>query len=218
MKPVGNKIIVFSKAPIAGEVKTRMIPKLGAAGASELHHRLLQHTLQMCHQADIATIDLYCSPNTEHPIFQQLQQQYALNLHPQQGENLGQRMYHAMAMALQTSSRIILIGSDCPWLTAEHLQTAFDALNSPIQLAIAPAVDGGYVLIAANAICPEIFQNIQWSTSRVYPQTQDAIKHIGWQYNELTTLYDLDTADDLKQLNRQQQQQFLADIPLPTEA
>ena len=204
------KIIVLAKAPIAGQAKTRMIPQLGEAGAAQLQQRLLQHTISLCHQAQLADIALYCSPNTQQPIFQQLQQEYGISLHQQQGNDIGQRMHHAIEEQLRQKSKVVLVGTDCPSLNAGHLKAAFDSLSQQSPLAIAPAKDGGYVLIAATRIHPAIFQNIHWSSERVYAQTQQAIKQLGWQHTQLQILRDLDTPDDLKYLNKQQRQILLA--------
>lgn len=217
MSSTSCKIIVLAKAPISGYAKTRMIPQLGKAGAAELQQRLLQQTINMCHQAQLADIDLYCSPDTQQPIFGQLQQQYAINLYQQQGNDIGQRMYQAITEGLQHADKVVLVGTDCPSLETSHLKSAFDSLKPQSPLAIAPAEDGGYVLMAATAIHPSIFQNIHWSSSHVYAQTCQAIKQLGWLHTQLDTLRDLDTPDDLKYLNKQQRQILLAQADINTE-
>jgi len=218
MKQSSCKIIVLAKAPIAGSAKTRMIPQLGKKGAAKLQHRLLQHTIDMCHRAELADIALYCSPDVQQAVFQQLQQDYAISLHQQQGNDIGQRMLHAIEEQLQQADKVILIGTDCPTLSARHLKAAFNSLSKQNPLAIAPAEDGGYVLIAASAIHPAIFQNIHWSSSRVFIQTQQAVEQLGWAYTQLDTLRDLDTPDDLKYLSNQQRETFLAQADINTEA
>ncbi len=204
-----SRIIIFSKAPLEGEVKTRMIPELGAKGAAQLHRRLLESTVEMACSSNLAEVELHCAPDSRHAFFRQLQNRYPVRLRTQQGKDLGERMFQAIYQSLQSRQRVVLIGTDCPPLNRLHLQTALGSLSHDSPLSIAPAQDGGYVLIAASAIHPRVFQGINWGSEQVYAQTCQAINQLGWQHNRLDTLWDLDRPQDLQKLSPQQQQYYL---------
>src|SRR3989344_6042489 len=109
-------LIIFAKAPIPGETKTRLIPRIGSQGAVELHQHLVLHTLKTATQARLCPIELWCTPSPDHPFFQDCAQKFDVTLHTQQGIDLGQRMAHAIDTVLRYKRYVILIGSDCPSL------------------------------------------------------------------------------------------------------
>src|SRR3972149_4705943 len=95
------RILLFAKTPVAGEVKTRLIPRLGAEGAADLYKQLLRRTLAtLCHD-ELAPVELWCTPSMHHPLFKQHQHEFCLTLHEQQGADLGARMLYAAQTVLQ---------------------------------------------------------------------------------------------------------------------
>jgi len=192
--------LVFARAPVAGKVKTRLIPRLGAEGAAKLHEQLVRHTLAQARAANLGDIILCCTPDVAHPFFSRCAEECATTLWPQPAGDLGKRMYTALAWALQSAARVILVGSDIPALDAGVFRAASTTLESDSDLVLAPAEDGGYALLGARKIDPAIFRDVDWSTARVMRQTRERIRALGWSWRELPTLWDVDRPDDIDRL------------------
>ena len=189
-------IMVFARAPITGQVKTRLIPTLGAAGAAELHAAFLEQTLNTVSQLDDTAIQLYCQPDTHHPLFRQAADRTVLSLHAQQGSDLGERMANAFADNLPRYHKVLVIGCDCPALTPDDLRAAIEALDNK-EAVIIPAHDGGYVLLGLKTFSPLIFTDIDWSTDRVFEQTTRQLDAAGLHWTSLGPKHDIDRPDDL---------------------
>ncbi|MFZ2288197.1 MAG: TIGR04282 family arsenosugar biosynthesis glycosyltransferase [Halopseudomonas yangmingensis] len=185
-------LLIFAKAPVPGQVKTRLIPALGAEGACALYLRLLEHCLQQTADWSGPRL-LYCAPDTQHPALQRLTTQHGLQLRVQQGEDLGQRMGNALA---QHPEGALLIGSDCPDLGCQHLQAAAEALRQH-DCAILPSKDGGYVLIGLRRPHAAPFADMQWSHPQVLADTRLRLQQAGLSLWLGETLWDLDEPEDL---------------------
>jgi hypothetical protein len=191
-------LIIFCKAPIPSQVKTRLIPELTAEQAAELHIELSIKTLQRAVQSNLCPVQLWCTPTTGHDFFTASEAAYPLVLKQQQGADLGERMHHAFCSALADYSHALLMGCDCPSLTEQDLEQALTALNQENDVVLAPAEDGGYVLIGLNRPHPELFDNMPWGTARVLEQTRDRIERYKLRHHELSEQWDLDTPEDLE--------------------
>ncbi|HEY8037778.1 MAG TPA: TIGR04282 family arsenosugar biosynthesis glycosyltransferase [Methylobacter sp.] len=191
-------LMIFCKAPIPGQVKTRLIPELTAEQAAELHTELSIKTLQRATLSNLCPVQLWCTPSTEHVFFTSSKAAYPLVLKQQQGIDLGERMHHAFCSALADYSHAVLMGCDCPSLTEQDLEQALTALNQENEVVLAPAEDGGYVLIGLNSPHPELFDNMSWGTELVLEQTRNRIERYKFRYHELSEQWDLDTAEDLE--------------------
>jgi hypothetical protein len=191
-------LMIFCKAPVPGQVKTRLIPELTAEQAAELHAELSTKTLQRAIQSNLCPVQLWCTPTTGHDFFTAAQAIYPLTLKQQQGTDLGERMHHAFCSALTDYSHALLMGCDCPSLTEQDLEQALMALNRENEVVLAPAEDGGYVLIGLNRPRPELFNDMPWGTAQVLSQTRNRIERYKFRCHELTEQWDLDTAEDLK--------------------
>jgi uncharacterized protein len=197
-----SKLIIFSKAPIPGQVNTRLIPVLGADGAAKLHQDMLEQKLRMTHDKQIAPIELYCWPDKHHPYFQQISSRFTLKLHSQTGADLGKRMASALQQALSNYRQAVIIGTDCPPLDQQYLTEAFQALTQGADAVIGPASDGGYVLLGLSRFDQTIFEGIDWGKESVFSQTIARLRQLEFNYVELTTLWDVDTPDDLIRYNQ----------------
>lgn len=200
MRFADARIIVFAKPPIPGHAKTRLIPALGERGASDLHARLVRHTLATATQKKLCQVDLYCADNPQHPFFIECQQDFPVRLKIQRGADLGQRMANAFDEALTSARHIILIGSDCPSLTTTDLEQAIESLIAGHNCVLKPAADGGYVLIGLRASNHNIFSDINWGSDRVLEQTRIKLLAIDWHWQELDCTWDLDRPEDLAKL------------------
>ncbi len=197
------KLIIFSKAPDAGQVKTRLIPALGRDGAAKLHRDMLEHKLRMVRDNEISPTDLYCFPDPQHPYFQHIAAGFGLNLYTQTGTDLGQRMANALQTALNTHSMVVIIGSDSPPLDLEYLKSAFQSLGQGHDAVIGPALDGGYVLLGLRRFNSKLFTSIDWGTNRVLTQTRERLQQLGFSWIELDPLWDVDRPEDLIKYQKQ---------------
>jgi len=157
--------MVFARAPLAGRVKTRLAPRLGAAGAARLQMRLIRHAVHTAVDAHCGPVELHVT--RRHGFFDSFDTEVKL----QRGRDLGERMHHALCSALRCHRTAILIGADCPSLTAADLRRAARWLKGGANLVLAPAEDGGYALIGARRISSRVFANVEWGSSSVMAQT-----------------------------------------------
>lgn len=194
-----RRLIIFSKAPVAGQVKTRLQPDIGPEACAELQERMIRKTLVTAIASSADRILLYTWPDTHHPLFQDLGKQHNISILSQSGDSLGERMSHALYQTLKTQGPVVLIGTDCPALTPTILDQCFDALEQGTDCVLVPAVDGGYVLIGMNRHHAEIFEDIDWGTEHVLEQTLERLKRSGPSYQCLPALNDIDTLSDLKE-------------------
>lgn len=193
----GCALLVFARAPIAGQAKTRLIPALGAEGAAALQHRLLDNTLQVAAAVEGSDLQLWCSPDTDHPAFVRAAGAYPLTRHRQQGADLGARMGHALKAALDSHSHAIIIGTDCPELGAKDLRKCIEQLKSGCDAVIGPAADGGYYLLGLNRFEPSLFPGVDWGSGRVLGQTLERLERAAMRCGRLVLKHDLDRPDDL---------------------
>ncbi len=194
MKFPDSKIIIFCKAPISGTVKTRLLPVLSEQQAAELHSKLATKTISQAIKSQLCPVEIWCSPELDHPFFQT----FKIDLKKQKGNDLGERMHHALQTTLEHSSSAILIGIDCPSLTIEDLDQAFTQLEEGSDVVIAPAEDGGYTLIGMTKNNDGLFNNIDWGTSKVFDQTIVKINKHDLHCYKLTMQWDVDRPEDLQ--------------------
>lgn len=199
-------ILIFAKAPVAGAVKTRLIPALGGQGAARLHERLARHCIAQASAAGLCPVQLWCAPDAAHPFFAQCQKEFGVTLHTQQGNDLGTRMAHALSEALNSAlpsaghsaGYAVVIGTDCPALSAHDLGEALSALEEGYDAVLGPAEDGGYVLLGLRRVALELFENIPWGTEQVLGMTRARLKQLQWRWHELPARRDVDRPQDIE--------------------
>jgi rSAM/selenodomain-associated transferase 1 len=191
-------LMIFCKAPVPGQVKTRLMPELTAEQAAGLHTELSTATLQRAALSKLCPVQLWCTPSIDHIFFTESKAAYPLLLKQQQGADLGERMHLAFCSALASYSRALLMGCDCPSMTEQDLEQALIALNEDNEVVLAPAEDGGYVMIGLSQPRPKLFDNMPWGTDRVLAQTRSRIERYKLRHRELNEQWDLDTPQDLE--------------------
>jgi rSAM/selenodomain-associated transferase 1 len=189
-------LLIFCKAPIAGQVKTRLQPALTAEQAADVHRRLVRMTLKRAFRQPLCPVVLCCAPDTGHVFFRRCAADYPLDLAGQRGNDLGERMRNAFIDALTLYRQAILIGCDCPSLRADDLHHALAALRGGSDAVISPATDGGYVLIGVKADQPALFSGIPWGSDRVMAETRRRAREAGLSLHELKPQWDVDTIED----------------------
>ena len=197
MKQTGGILQIFSKPPLAGEVKTRLIPALGEAGALALYQQLLEHTLSTARNSGFAGIELWCTDSRDGGI-RALAARYNVRLQQQSGSHLGERMANALNVALARAQYAVLMGCDCPALQADDLRRAAGWLRSGADAVLGPASDGGYYLIALRRPLLDLFTDIAWGTGEVLETTRTRLRRAGVTWHELPEYRDIDRPEDLQ--------------------
>jgi rSAM/selenodomain-associated transferase 1 len=198
-----GRLLIFARAPEPGRVKTRLAPHLGAEAAAGLHRELTVCALDLALQAELAPVELHVTPDTRHPSILSLLEERPVPTRAQRGADLGERMHGALEQALRGSAFALLIGTDCPVMTADYLDAACRQLQSGTDLVIGPAEDGGYVLIGVRCRCPALFEAIPWGTDGVLQATRARAQALRLRYAELGVLWDIDTLADLERWRAQ---------------
>ncbi len=183
-------VLVFSRAPVPGRVKRRLVPSLGAWRAARLHLRLTRHALRTAAAAACGPVELHLTQR--HALFPKRELQ--------KGANLGERMQRALARALRRHRGAILVGSDCPALRAADVRRAARLLAGGCDVVLGPAEDGGYVLIGVRRVSPRLFDGIAWGTPGVYAATAQRLAAMGYRWSTLRPLWDVDRPADLQRL------------------
>lgn len=189
-------ILVFSKAPIEGEVNTRLIPDIGVQAATQLQKDLLHQRLTMLTTADLCAVKLMCAPNKEHPCFISCEEQYPISLSKQSGVDLGERIINGTKLALKHYKFCIVIGTDAPALDGDVIKQAIDSLHKNTDVVFVPAEDGGYVLAGLGQRHDYLFQDITWGSAQVMQQSRDTLDRHHVSYQELATCWDVDRLED----------------------
>ena len=186
-----NKLIIFIKNVVAGKVKTRIAKTMGHDKAMQAYRELLDHTRTVASNTDCER-NLYYSPSIiEYDEWPNDQFQKKL----QSGGDLGDRISAAFKQELQVKSKTIIIGSDCGDLSSKILDLAFAKLEK-YDVVLGPTFDGGYYLIGMNKYIPQLFEDIPWSTEKVYPLTLTKVLLQGCSFFELPMLSDIDYEED----------------------
>jgi uncharacterized protein len=192
-------IAIFARAPVAGQAKTRLIPRLGAEGAAALQHALIRRTLRTAFVANLGSVSLWCAPDCDHPAFINCSDQFGVPLYTQHGADLGARMFRAFTR-LCGRGEALVIGTDCPALTVGELRAAAGALQRGNDAVFVPAEDGGYVLVGLRHPIASLFYGIPWGSDLVMEHTRARLRSAGLRWQELTPLWDVDRPEDIERL------------------
>ncbi|MBF0357906.1 MAG: TIGR04282 family arsenosugar biosynthesis glycosyltransferase [Magnetococcales bacterium] len=188
---------VLGRAPVAGEVKTRLIPYLGVEGAAKAHEQLLAHVVGVagnwCGKSPSRQCNLWCTPDTTHPYFDSLSAVKQRYVQPQ--GDLGQRMAAIVAYGLKSADRVVLLGGDGVSVSAALL-TEVEAALAEVPVVMATADDGGYILLGLTSPAPTLFSDIPWGTENVAKETRLRLKSLGWQWREFPGQWDVDRPED----------------------
>ena len=195
-------VIVFARAPLPGRAKTRLAAKLGAWGAARLQARLTERAVQTAIASRCGPVELHGTPRASHPFFLRVRRRYSVVMREQSGDDLGERMHHALRAALQRHRYALLIGVDAPELRARDLRRALRLLRSGCDVVLAPAEDGGYALIACRRAPRPIFERIDWGGNDVQSQTVERFAQLRLRWRALRTVWDVDRPADVERLRQ----------------
>lgn len=182
-------LIIFTKNPELGKVKTRLARSTGDEMALEIYRKLIAHTQKEIVQSGIDLIVYYSSMIEANDGWK------ATSKRLQSEGDLGNKMSEAFKIELEVYDKVCIIGTDCGELATAHIQQAFAKLADH-DFVIGPANDGGYYLLGMKSFHPEIFQDVDWSTDQVLIQTMDKINALQETFYLLPELIDVDTIED----------------------
>lgn len=195
-------LIIFAKAPIPGQVKTRLSPPLTPDEAATLHGTFVLDALERSRDAAKQlrlswNRFLACSPSPVHAFFKVLEARHGVHLLPQIGDDLGARMSHAFQHVFTLGYRYALLtGTDLPLLPGSSYGDAIKLLADH-DVVLGPALDGGYYLIGLKRLIPDLFADIPWSTNDVLSLTVQKAEALGLRTGLLPVCRDVDRLEDL---------------------
>lgn len=194
----------MTKAPRAGQVKTRMTPPLTPEEAAALNICFLR---DMAGAISIAAAKgnargfaVYTPAGAAGAYTEIMPADF--HLLTQRGEALGERMMFAFEDLFRLGlASVCLIGSDSPTIPPEVFTEAAAILEQPENtVVLGPTEDGGYYLIGLNRMQPGLFKDIAWSTESVFKQTCESARQLGLKVHLLPTWYDVDNDITLRRL------------------
>jgi len=200
-------LLVFSRYPRLGKVKTRLAPLLSPVGCLELHRSLLLDTLERVSSLGVAT-HLFlaeCSSSELSAFASDAGVPSEIGIHHQSGDDLGERMWNAYREVRRDGDRVVFLGTDSPSLPIRYLREGWERLEDQ-PVVIGPVEDGGYYLLGLSQARQEVFEGIDWGTPFVLDQT--IAKLNPGAYHLLPSWYDVDTPSDLRRLEQDLNQRF----------
>ena len=188
-----NLLLVFTRNPKLGKVKTRLAKTIGNQKALDIYKLLLQHTKETIQNINCDKAIYYSEEIQENDIWENLHFQK----HLQNGKDLGGRMYNAFKNTFNKDyEKAVIVGTDIFELQPKQINEAFKALDKH-EVVIGPAKDGGYYLLGLKKLHHEIFMNKKWGTETIFQETMQDLNNV--DVHLLVELNDIDTYDDLKQ-------------------
>ncbi len=197
MSKIDAQLLIFTKNPVPGKVKTRIGNDKGHDVALKVYLNLLRYTSKLTSQLENVSLKVFFNQTIEgDEIWPSETFEKALQV---EGD-LGIKMADAFQNGLISAEKIVLIGSDCAALKTSHIEEAFEKLNH-YDVVIGPALDGGYYLIGMTKFHKELFDNMPWSEEHLMNETISRIHSLGLKPYYLEKLSDIDFWEDWKKLN-----------------
>jgi hypothetical protein len=203
MEPI--PILLFAKAPVPGQVKTRLLPTLGAEGAAQLAEKLAEASIVAAGASGVGPVSLWGMPDCSHPFFARMAESHGVELCRQEGADLGERMDRALGCVLRRHPAALLAGTDLCRPTPQLFRDAAAILaTGTAEATLVPSLDGGYVLIGLRRRCPELFSGLDWGTGGVCGETLGRMCRLGLSCGLMPVERDLDTPADYAEWMRHQ--------------
>lgn len=187
-----NRLIIFTRNPELGKVKTRLAKTVGDEMALKIYQFLLDKTQEVAQKVSSDKAVFYSekivdNDNWNPEIFQK---------HLQIGSDLGIKMQYAFEQSFEKGyEKVAIIGSDLYDITPQIIENAFEKLTST-DVVLGPAKDGGYYLLGMKAIRKPIFQHKKWGTATVLQETLEDLKDK--KVSLLEELNDVDVFEDIE--------------------
>jgi rSAM/selenodomain-associated transferase 1 len=193
-------VVLMAKAPVAGRVKTRLCPPLSPAEAKRLYASMLGDAAEEISSVGRIARYLFLDPPAAADATREAPFS-GFERFPQRGKDLGERMWDAAATAFRLgAARVVIVGGDCPSLSAGRLRRAFRELREGAEAVFGPSADGGYYLVGLARPDERLFRGIPWSTPAVLPDSAARCRALSIPFSFLQPERDVDTGEDLRAL------------------
>jgi len=187
-----NLLIIFTRNPILGKVKTRLAKTVGDKTALDIYTFLLKKTKEITLDSPCDKVVYYSEKIIKNDIWNC----NSFRKEVQSGEDLGAKMKNSFYDAFENNYRkVVLIGSDIYDLESYHINEAFKKLDTN-DVVMGPALDGGYYLIGLKKMHPKIFDNKRWGSSTVRKDTLKNLEKV--DVHLLPVLNDVDVIEDIE--------------------
>lgn len=194
-----NALIIFSKAPRPGTVKTRMQPELSPDQSRTLYMAMVEDLTATFANADSFNLLIHYWPTDAGP---EMEHWLGADKHftPQHEGNLGAKMHLAFADVLNSGyEKVAIIGSDLPSLNENDIESAYQLLDAH-DAVFGPTDDGGYYLVALKNAQPVLFESVEWSTPAVFEQTLANAQRANLSVGQLIEKRDIDNIEEVQRL------------------
>ena len=194
-----NALIVFLKYPETKKVKTRLAKNIGIRQAAELYREMASFIADsFSGQKEWETFFFYTPEKRKKEVLEWLGDRDAF-FFAQEGESLGQRMSNSFGKCFSLGFRnVAIIGTDCVMITKEDVETAFSLLSGgEFEAVLGPATDGGYYLLGLCRKTNALFEDMQWSSARVFKETEERMRENDLHHAVMRELTDIDEEKDI---------------------
>ncbi|MFY0672676.1 MAG: TIGR04282 family arsenosugar biosynthesis glycosyltransferase [Bacteroidia bacterium] len=189
MEARSNALVVFTKNPVAGKVKTRLAKDIGDTMALKVYMQLLKHTREITQELD------FCENKIFYNEFIPANDNWSDDHYDKylQGEgDLATKMRNAYKTLFDEGyEHVIIMSPDCPELTSARIKQAFALLRNK-DFVIGPLKDGGYYLLGMSEYSPEVIENMEFGTGKACTETKKRFEEMGASYKELPETFDVD--------------------------
>jgi hypothetical protein len=186
-------LMIFVKNLIPGMVKTRIAEDIGIDKALDVYMELVHQTHKVSKKVSADKAVFY----SEYVEIEDIWSNGDFEPKVQKGHTLGEKMSNAFDEAFDSYNKVVIIGSDCYELTTKIIHEAFEQLEEH-DVVVGPAKDGGYYLLGMNAFFPQLFENKEYSTDRVFDELMEETQSLSLSCYQLPQLSDVDTVEDMK--------------------
>jgi len=190
-------LILFSKQPVAGQVKSRLHGVYGPQRAAEIAAFCIHRTVELATASWPGDVYLYGWPDAGHELYAGLAAAFPIDLGRQSGGDLGEKMSRALEQGIARAGAAAVMGCDVPHCPGAALRQAYDALASGKNV-IGPTQDGGYYFIGLQRVLVELFTDIPWGGPAVLARTLARAAEQAMEFVRLPELRDLDRPEDLR--------------------
>jgi rSAM/selenodomain-associated transferase 1 len=197
-------LLLFARAPVEGQVKTRLVPPLTLPAALRLYRAFLEDAARIYRAPRLWESVLEAEPDAKHPDLLHLFTP-PWRHEAQSPGDLGERLRTAFARAFARGARAaVAVGSDHPALPRVRIEESFRHLSDGKGATLIPAEDGGYCAVGLSSEAPlsEVFRDIPWSTASTLEVTRERMREAGLSVAVLPSSYDVDQPEDLAKLRR----------------
>jgi uncharacterized protein len=195
-------VIIMTKVPTAGNVKTRLQPFLSSDECAALSEAFLQDAVNKA-ETVCENVILAYSPPAEIDNLRKLLP--AENTFVEQtGNDLGEKMFNAFEFAFgQKSDAVVMIGTDSPTFPFDFIEQAFEFLETNSNVVLGKTEDGGFYLIGLRKLEKAIFENVAWSSTETFEQVFENIHRLRLHLREVPSWYDIDEREDFEKLREE---------------